>query len=214
VPAVPTLVLFSAAAVALLLVPGPSVLYIVTRSIDQGRRAGIVSVLGIETGALVHVAGATLGLSALLASSVAAFETVRWLGVAYLAWLGLRKLFGANGGESGDEDEVPGRSLRRLFGQGVLVNVLNPKTALFFLAFLPQFIHPDVGPPALQAAMLGMTWIVLALICDGAYALAAGTLSTRLRGVTGGRGMRIFSGGVYLGLGAVAALSGGRPESH
>ena len=147
-----TFLAFAAASLALLAVPGPSVLYIVARSVEQGRRAGIVSMLGIEAGGLLHVAAAALGLSALMASSAAAFEGLRWAGAAYLVWLGARKLLAA--AEDGERPAVG--AVRRLFWHGVAVNLLNPKTAMFFLAFLPQFVDPAAGPAALQALVLGL----------------------------------------------------------
>ena len=158
-----TLALFAVAAVTLLVIPGPAVLYIVTRSVDQGRAAGLASVCGVHVGTLVHVAAAALGLSALLVSSATAYHAVRWLGAAYLIWLGVRRLLardedglGAAGGPG------PRRvGLRRIFAQGVVVNVLNPKTALFFFAFLPQFVHPD-EPDALLH-MLGLSAVFMAI---------------------------------------------------
>ncbi len=195
--------LFVAAALALLLVPGPAVLYVVTRSMDQGRLTGLVSVLGIGLGTLVHVAFAAVGLSALLASSAAAFSVVKWLGAAYLVWLGLRRLFAR------DDDEEPivaePKQLSRVFLQGVIVNVLNPKTALFFLAFLPQFVHADRGGVWTQALVLGLLFVGLGLITDSIYALAAGTIGALLRRRR--RGFRYGSGLVYIGLGATAALA-------
>ena len=136
--------LFISAALTLLLVPGPAVLYVVTRSIDQGRLVGLVSVLGIGLGTLVHVAFAAVGLSALLASSAAAFSVVKWLGAAYLVWLGLRRLFAR------DNDEQPAvaepKHLSRVFLQGVIGNFLNPKTALFFSRFCPSSWFPRRVP--------------------------------------------------------------------
>jgi threonine/homoserine/homoserine lactone efflux protein len=206
-PDAATFGLFLAAALALLIVPGPSVLYIVARSVDQGRVAGLVSVLGIEIGALVHVAFAAVGLSVLLASSAAAFTVVKWLGVAYLVWLGLRRLL-----DRDDEDTpvaVERRKLSRVLSQGVLVNVFNPKTALFFLAFLPQFVDPSRGPVGVQIVVLGITFVVLAFLTDGVYAVLSGTAASWLRGRPGlRRGQRYVSGGVYLMLGAATAVSG------
>jgi threonine/homoserine/homoserine lactone efflux protein len=203
-----TLLLFTAASFALLVVPGPAVIYVVTRSVSQGRRAGIVSMLGIETGGLVHVAAAALGLSALLASSVTAFTALKYLGAAYLLYLGIRKLT-----EQGDELDEPseGHSHPRLFWEGVLVQVLNPKVALFFLAFLPQFIDPASGGVTLQVVVLGLCFTGLAVLSDGAYALAAGTVGGWLRARRNLRRWLVkLSGGVYIGLGAAAAFSGTR----
>jgi len=146
-----TLALFAGAAVALLVIPGPAVLYIVAQSIEHGRGAGLVSMLGVQFGGLVHVTAAALGLSALLVSSAVAFNVVKYAGAAYLIFLGLRKLLRRERFET--TGERPPRRLDRLFAQGIVVNVLNPKTALFFFAFLPQFVDvsagsvPDVPPP-------------------------------------------------------------------
>ena len=209
-PDTTTFGLFVVAALALLLVPGPSVLYIVARSVDGGRAAGLVSVLGVQAGALVHIAFAAVGLSAILASSAAAFAVVKWAGAAYLVWLGLRRLF-ARDGEDAPAD-VERERLSRVFSQGVVVNVLNPKTALFFLAFLPQFVDPSHGPAASQVILLGSTFVLLALLTDGAYALLSGTAARWLRERAGSRtlrqGQRYVSGGIYLALGAAAAVSG------
>jgi threonine/homoserine/homoserine lactone efflux protein len=212
-PEVHTLLVFAPVALALLVVPGPAVLYIVTRSIDQGRTAGFVSVAGIHVGSLVHVVAAALGLSAVLASSALAFSVVKLAGAAYLIALGLRKILAKDEGEEvrGEPQE---RSLRRIFGQGVVVNVLNPKTALFFLAFLPQFVDTDRGVVGLQMVALGLTFIALGICSDGTYALVAARAGGWLRSSERfRRGQRYVSGGIYLSLGAVAALSGSRTES-
>ncbi|MDQ4049944.1 MAG: LysE family translocator, partial [Actinomycetota bacterium] len=162
-----SLLVFAAASLALIAVPGPSVVYIVTRGIGQGRRAGMVSMLGIEAGALVHVAAAAVGLSAVLASSATAFTIVKYAGVAYLVYLGVRK-WREHSDEALPAPEPAGSP--RLFLEGVLVNVLNPKTALFFLAFLPQFLDPARGAVALQALVLGGVFVVLAVLTDSVYA--------------------------------------------
>ena len=175
-----TLLLFGAAALALILVPGPAVLYIVAQSIDRGRLAGFVSALGIAVGALVHVTAAAIGLSSLLVSSATAFSVVKYAGAAYLIGLGLWTIL-----RRPDEAavEIPKeRKLSRRFWQGVVVNILNPKTALFFFAFLPQFVDPDKGSAALQIGVLGLVFVALAIVCDCSWALAAGTASERLRG--------------------------------
>jgi threonine/homoserine/homoserine lactone efflux protein len=195
-----TLLVFGAASVVFLAIPGPAVIYIVSRSLAEGRRAGIVSALGIQAGGLIHVTAATVGVSALLASSAAAFSVVKYAGAAYLIYLGVRKLLD----DAPPEDAEPaGRS--RLFWQGMLVNGLNPKTALFFLAFLPQFVDPGRGPVAPQVLVLGCCFLVLATLSDSTYALVAGTV----RGWLGGRRRRLerLSGCSYVGLGVLAALS-------
>lgn len=208
-PDLVTLVVFCAATVALLVVPGPAVIYIVTRSIDQGRAAGVASVLGIHAGTLCHIGAATLGLSALLASSALAFSAVRYLGAAYLIYLGLRTLFARPAGER--RTPSPPQPLPRIFVDGVVVNVLNPKTALFFFAFLPQFVDPAQGAVPLQIAVLGAVFVLLGLLSDGAYALLAARGGDWLKANLGfARIQRLVSGSIYLTLGAAAALSGAR----
>lgn len=206
-----TLALFLAAALLLLIVPGPSVLYIVARSIEQGRRAGLVSAVGVGAGALVHVAAATVGLSALLVSSALAFAVVKYAGAAYLVFLGLRTLLARD--EARAKVGPAPRRLRRVFSQAVVVEVLNPKVALFFFAFLPQFIDPARGTVAGQTLLLGGLFVLLGICSDGLYALAAGTAGTWLKGSTRfGRVRRYATGGVYLGLGLTTAVaSGDRP---
>jgi len=196
-----TLLVFGAASLVFVAIPGPAVIYIVSRSLAGGRRAGIVSALGIQAGGLIHVTAATVGVSALLASSAAAFSVVKYAGAAYLIYLGVRRLL--DDGEAPDDARPAGRS--RLFWQGMLVNGLNPKTALFFLAFLPQFVDPGRGAVAPQVLVLGCCFLVLATLSDSTYALVAGTV----RGWLGGRRRRLerLSGCSYVGLGVLAALS-------
>jgi threonine/homoserine/homoserine lactone efflux protein len=194
--------LFSVAAVALLLIPGPAVLYVVVQSAEQGRRVGLASVAGIHLGTLVHVAAATVGLSALIVASAVAFSVVKYAGAAYLISIGIRKLL------SGDDvSEVEGHreTLRRAFTRGAVVNVLNPKTALFFLAFLPQFVDPDRGGVWSQALVLGLVFVGLGLVSDSLYAVAAGTVGQLLRRRR--RALRYGSGVIFIGLGAAAALA-------
>jgi threonine/homoserine/homoserine lactone efflux protein len=206
-----TLALFAGAAVLLLVIPGPAVLYIVAQSIEHGRSAGLVSMLGVQAGALVHVAAAALGLSALLVQSSVAFDVVKYAGAAYLIFLGLRKLLARERFET--TGERPPRRLDRLFAQGVVVNVLNPKTALFFFAFLPQFVDVSAGSVGLQIALLGVVFILIAIVSDGLYAVAAGTASDWLRGSrTFVRAERWVSGTVLVALGVTAALSGPRQK--
>jgi threonine/homoserine/homoserine lactone efflux protein len=197
---------FLLAALILLLTPGPAVLYIIARSMDQGSLAGFVSVLSIESGNSVHVLAATLGLSAILMSSALAFSIVKYLGAAYLIYLGIRRLLAR---EQGHEiARVQRQSLRRIYSQGVLVAALNPKTALFFLAFLPQFVDPSAGSVTLQLLMLGGTFVVMAIVTDSMYALLASTAGGWLkRNQSFLRADRYLVGSVYIGLGVTAALS-------
>ncbi|MET8155906.1 LysE family translocator [Sphaerisporangium sp. NPDC005289] len=205
-PSMTALAVFTAATLALLLVPGPAVVYIVTRSVAQGRAAGLVSVAGIHAGSVVHVVAAALGVSALLAASATAFTAVKYAGAAYLLYLGLRKLFARTGALAKEAEPV---SRSRMFGEGFVVNVLNPKTALFFLAFLPQFVDPGLGPVAPQIVLLGLIWIALGMASDGTYALLSAALAGRLRRSSiAARRLDVASGLVYIGLGALAAFSG------
>jgi threonine/homoserine/homoserine lactone efflux protein len=212
IPDPASLAVFVVAALALLLVPGPAVLYVVARSVYEGRRAGLASVLGIHVGTLVHIVAATVGLSALVVSSAVAFTAVKIAGAVYLVVLGLWTLFSrraetevALGGE---------RNLRRAFAQGIIVNVLNPKTALFFLAFLPQFVDAQASHPALQIAFLGLLFAALGLVTDSLWALAAGTAGGLLR--RSRRfviAQRYVTGSVYVGLGLVTAFSGSSEDT-
>jgi len=200
---------FIAAALVLLLTPGPGVMYIVARSIGQGSRAGLVSVLGLAAGALVHVAAAAAGISTILLASATAFGLVKAAGAAYLIYLGIRTLL-ARGAVASTEVFTP-RSSGRLFADGALVSILHPKIALFFLAFLPQFVDPGRGPVAQQILLLGLLYVALALVTDSAYALLAGSLRHRLRDrALQGPLPRYISGSVYLGLGVGMALTGRR----
>jgi len=200
-PTAGTFALFTGAALALIVVPGPAVLYVVAQAVDQGRRAGLVSAAGIATGGTVHVVAATVGLSSLLVSSAAAFEAVKLAGAAYLVYLGVRRLVTRVTDEPVERERRPHRTL---FRRGVVVNVLNPKTALFFLAFLPQFVDPDRGAAWLQIALFGVTFVLLAWTSDSLYALAAGTAAHRLRGRAFRAVQRWVSGSIFVALGAVA----------
>ena len=203
------LYLFILAALALLLVPGPAVLYITARSANQGRMAGLVSVLAVETANLIQAIAAALGLSAILLSSALAFDVVKYLGAAYLIYLGIRKLIIS---EEHTEGERPKRdSLRRIYWQGFAINILNPKTALFFFAFLPQFINPDAGNTTAQTLLLGVIFVGLAIVTDSLYALAASSLAEKLAGNQRFQtGQRYFTGLVYIGLGITTALAGSK----
>jgi threonine/homoserine/homoserine lactone efflux protein len=202
-PAASTLLLFAVASLALLAVPGPAVIYLVTRSVTQGRAAGLVSVLGVETGTFAYAIAAAAGLTGLVAASETGFTIVRFAGAAYLVYLGVRRLL-----ERGDVAAVAPAAPSRLFLRGLLVQLLNPKIAVFFLAFLPQFVDPDRGSVVAQSLILGTLFTVLAILGDSAYVLAADAVSGRLRRGRGLRRLARVSGGVYIGLGVTAALSG------
>jgi threonine/homoserine/homoserine lactone efflux protein len=198
--------LFIVASVVLLLTPGPAVLYIVARSIEQGRSAGLVSVLGIHLGTIVHITAAAVGLSALLVSSALAFAIVKYLGAAYLVWIGVRTLMA--GDSDPDAPAVPAEPLRRVFRDGFVVNLFNPKTAIFFLAFLPQFVDPGRGAVHWQILVLGLTFMGLGIMSDGMFALVAGAAGDFLR--RSRRFLRLqrwFAGISFIGLGVTAALA-------
>jgi len=202
-----SLLLFMTGAILLLLVPGPAVLYIISRSVGHGRPAGLISAMGIAVGSLCHVTAATLGLSALLVSSATAFQVVKYAGAAYLIYLGIRTL------RSGDSEllrpAAGQRSLSNVFGQGVLVNLLNPKTALFFLAFLPQFVVPARGHASLQILELGVLFSLMGWMSDSVWALLAGAFAAKLRrNVRLRRTQRNVSGGALIALGLASAFSG------
>ena len=203
------LYLFMIASLALLLTPGPAVLYIVARSINQGRMAGIVSVLGVETANFFHASAPALGLSAILLSSALAFDIVKYLGAAYLIYLGIRKIVVR---EDRAKTEVgKEESLSRIYSQGFVVNLFNPKTALFFFAFLPQFVNTSNGNITLQLFLLGIIFVVMAIITDSAYAIISSLIANQLNANQNfARNQRYFIGLIYIGLGVVTAFTGSR----
>ena len=198
--------LFVVASVVLLVTPGPAVLYIVARSVDQGRAAGLVSVLGIHLGTIVHITAAAVGLSALLVSSALAFAIVKYLGAAYLIWIGIRTFMAKD--PDPEAPVVPAEPLHRVFRDGFLVNLFNPKTAIFFLAFLPQFVDAARGALHWQILVLGLTFMGLGIISDGIFALVAGAAGDFLRRNRRFlRFQRWFAGTAFIGLGVTAALA-------
>ena len=204
-PSLSTYLVFLATGMALLLVPGPAVLYVVTRSIELGRGGGLASVAGITTGTIAYVTLAAAGLSSLLLASTAAFDAVRYAGAAYLFVLGIRRLLGR--GLDDLESESRPRTRRRAYAQGVVVNLTNPKTIVFVFAFLPQFVDPHARHAWLQVLVLGLSFTVLGFLSDSAYALAAGTVADRLRGSKRlAQVQRWLGGGVLVGLGVLAAV--------
>lgn len=205
-PPLPVFATFVAASLILAITPGPGVLYIVTRSLAQGRHAGLASVGGVALGNLGNAIGASLGLATLFAVSSIAFTVVKYCGALYLIYLGVRML-------RSPRSTVHARALsstpaRRIFRDGFFVALLNPKTAVFFGAFLPQFMAAGAAP-ILQAVTLGSLFVAIAAITDAVYALAAGTLSPMLAHA---RGVNMFSrylaGSTYIGLGIGTALTG------
>lgn len=190
---------FLIASFLLAVTPGPGVLYIVTRSLTQGRRLGLASVAGVALGNLGNAIGASIGLAAVFAVSALAFTVVTYLGALYLVYLGVQAMRAPR--VAGEAPAPAPVSLGRIFRDGFLVALLNPKTAIFFAAFLPQFMNAD-SPAIVQSLILGSTFVAIAAVTDTAYALAAGSLApvfARARGVraTG----RYLTGGAFIGLG-------------
>jgi len=203
-PSPTTYGLFILTALALLAIPGPAVLYVVSRSIDQGRTAGIASVAGITTGTVVHVTLAAVGLSSLVLASKVAFDGVRYAGAAYLIFLGVRRLITSHT-DDGVEAAAP-RTRRDLYTQGMVVNLTNPKTIVFIFAFIPQFVDANAARVWVQVLVFGLTFAALGFISDNLYALAAGSVADRLRGGrTIARFQRWFGGSILIGLGIAAA---------
>ena len=201
-PPLHSLIAFALASLVLLIIPGPAVIYILNRSVADGRRVGLAAVCGIEVGNFVHVIAASVGVSALLATSATAFSLVKWLGAGYLIYVGIRTLIQQ---PSALDTSTAQTSLRRSFLQGVVVNTLNPKVALFFLSFLPQFIDTSNGSPGLQSFIYGSIFVALGFVSDGAYALvASGLRDTLLRGRTLPFVQRYLAGLVFIALGLVA----------
>ena len=205
-PSIQTLGLFAVASAILVAIPGPAVLYVVAQSAHYGRVTGMFGVAGIATGALVHVVAAVVGLSSLLLSSALAFEIVKYAGAAYLIYVGVRRLLARD--ESLADAPATQRSRRRVFTQGVVVNSLNPKVALFFVSLLPQFVDTAAGYVPLQMLVLGLTWVVVAFLGDCVWALVAGTAGGLLRRSRRARlAERYVTGGVFVGLGVTTALA-------
>jgi threonine/homoserine/homoserine lactone efflux protein len=210
-PHEPSLFLFIAGSLLLLVIPGPAVFYVLSRSVGQGRAAGVVSAAGITVGTLCHVAAAVLGLSALLVSSVRAFQTIKLVGAAYLVFLGVRMLISRTNETTLAAENT--HSYRRIFAQAVLVNILNPKTALFFLAFLPQFVEPARGHIPAQIFSLGVLFALMGMISDSSWALVAGTLAAKLKNnFRWRRTQKNISGGALIALGLATAFSGAKTK--
>lgn len=203
-----TITLFIAAAMILVVTPGPCTLYLVSRTLQQGIAAGIASSMGVQVGTLIHVTAAALGISALLLSSTLAFNVVKYLGAVYLVFLGVKTLL-ARENVSTVPTPVAGNRLISVFFQGIMVNVLNPKTTLFFTAFLPQFVDVRRGNVVSQITFLGAVLAVVGSCSDITYVLVTGKLGRRLRpGLRLPGAGRYISGSVYIGLGVAAALTG------
>ena len=201
------LLAFTLAALALAAVPGPGILYVLARSLGGGRQVGLRSSLGTGLGGCAHVVAAAAGLSALVAASALAFSVVRYAGAAYLLWLGIRTLATATAPPP-SALAAGGSSDARAFRQGVLTEALNPKTALFFVTFLPQFCQPENGPLALQVLTLGVISVAFNTAADVVVAFAAGPLGQRLAtSAKAWRRQRRATGGLLIGLGLYAAIA-------
>jgi len=194
---------FIAASLVLLVIPGPAVLLIVARSGAQGRRAGLVSVLGVHTASIVHVLAAVAGVSAVVVASSLAFTAVKVVGGCYLIYLGVKSMRNARTASATSVPKV--RATKQLFAEGFLVSLLNPKVALFFLAFLPQFVERGHGPIWSQTLLLGVLYIALGLCSDSMYALLGARLGTRFSGHAARvRATRYAEGGILIGLGVLS----------
>jgi len=213
IPSMPLFAAFLAASFVLAVTPGPGVFYIVTRSATQGRAAGIASVAGVALGNLGNACAASLGLAALFAVSSMAFVAVKYLGAAYLVYLGLRMLRSNPAAESGLGGAAPpALATRRIFADGFVVALLNPKTAIFFAAFLPQFLPAGTGP--LGTCVLGGIFVLIAATTDSCYALASGAVRPWLLRGSALRSIgRYVSAAAFIGLGVLAAMTGQRAKS-
>ncbi|QBD82905.1 LysE family translocator [Ktedonosporobacter rubrisoli] len=207
-PTLTTISLFIVATIALVSIPGPNVIYIVMRSVDQGRWAGVISVLGVGTATIVHILAASLGISALLLSSSLLFSIVKYAGAVYLIVIGLSRLFSPSAEHQKMEIEEK-RDLQRIYWNGFVVNLLNPKTALFFFAFLPQFVDPARGSVLSQTLLLGGLLLIVAISNDLTYAFLAGMISGWLRrSRVYPIAVRYITAAVYIALGVIVALTG------
>ena len=204
-PSFDSMIAFAVASLALLVIPGPAVLYVINRSIADGRSIALAGVAGLELGNFVHVIAATIGLSALIAASATAFGVVKWIGAGYLIYIGIRTILRKPAAFSQEQKSL---SRRKSFTQGIIVNTFNPKVALFFLSFLPQFIDEKSGSAALQSLILGSLFVAIGLCTDGMYAFLASALrTTLLRGKSLPFIQRYVAGSVFVLLGVVASTA-------
>jgi threonine/homoserine/homoserine lactone efflux protein len=205
VPDLNSLISFAVASVALLVIPGPAVIYIVNRSVADGRQIGLAAVVGLELGTFMHVLAATVGLSAILATSENAFNVVKYLGASYLVLIGLRTLTRK---PEAINTSVSSMTQSQAFRQGFIINTLNPKIALFFLSFLPQFIDPNISSNARQSLIFGSVFVLCGFVIDGIYALTASSLREVLvKGKALPFIQQYVAGVVFVLLGAAAALA-------
>ena len=204
-PDLNSLISFAVASVALLVIPGPAVIYIVNRSVTDGRQIGLAAVVGLELGTFMHVLAATVGLSAILATSENAFNVVKYLGASYLILIGLRTLTRKPEAISTSASSM---TQSQAFRQGFIINMLNPKIALFFLSFLPQFIDPNISSNARQSLILGSVFVLCGFVIDGIYALTASSLREVLvKGKALPFIQQYVAGVVFVLLGVAAALA-------
>lgn len=204
-PNLSDIVTFGIASIALLVIPGPAVIYVLNRSVADGRNTALAGVAGLEIGNFMHVIAATLGLSAIIAASATAFSTIKWAGAIYLVFVGVRTLLTK---PTPPDSRSASSTSRKAFRQGIVVNTLNPKVALFFLSYLPQFIDPDRGSPALQSFVLGSIFVVLGCCSDATYAITASALRDKLlSGPALPFVQRYVAGSVFVALGVVASTA-------
>ncbi len=208
-PSITTLVAFAAASLVFVAIPGPNLLYIVGHGVSGGRRHAFAAAVGVEIGTIIHIAAAAAGLSAIVASSATAFSTVKYVGVAYLIYLGIRALRRQASDQATNPAPV---KTRGPLAQGVIVNVLNPKAALFFMAFLPQFMDPD-GDTMTQVLVLGAVLFVVAIVVDFVYALGAASIAQRVKASGTGHQKGRLLGTTYFVLALVAVITGQRPAT-
>ncbi|MDQ3526163.1 MAG: LysE family translocator [Chloroflexota bacterium] len=207
-PTIPTLIAFAIAAIALVAIPGPNLIYIITRGIQQGRRAAVVSALGVEVGTLIHIVLATFGLSAIIASSPVLYDVVKYAGAGYLIWLGV-SLIRRKAGSAEERIEVCPAGMRTIFLHGLAINLLNPKVILFVMALLPQFVDPSRGSTVGQMLVLGLVLVSVGTMGDMIYAFASGAVGSWLhRHPDADRQRDRASGVIYLALGVIVALTG------
>lgn len=215
-PSPTTLAAFAGASLLLILFPGPAMLFLVARGAAGGRRAGVMSALGVESATATFVLATALGLTAVLATSALALSVVRYVGAAYLVWLGIAVLRTRGATTTVDAPVITARpSDWTSWRQGYLVGIANPKVALFFLAFFPQFLDPGRGSMTGQILVLGAVFVAIGLIFDASYGALAGTISARMalraqrRGTTSRKG-KVAIGLTYIGLGGFTAATGSR----
>ena len=204
---IPTLLAYGAAATVLVLIPGPGTAWIVAQTLAGGTRRGVRAGFGLETATLIHALAAGLGLSAVLATSALAFETIKYAGAGYLIWLGIRAWHDRDAHAGQPPATVPGPTVRNVYVRSVVTGVLNPKVALFFLAFLPQFVHPERGLVTLQFVVLGLVLSVIGLSHSMAIAFAIGRFGRRLSASARiARWRQRLIGTLFIGLGLRLAV--------